>query len=131
MKQSYRCITNNPMVRDGGFSSAEYCDTDVLGLFRLVSGEVAKGYRLLSHPLTGSIRPDVTPYKTILISAVPGGAGGESALLMERAVLYAEELYALREKPAYTLWDERTKRDFMEIDLSIIEQALAVAQWDK
>ena len=125
---AFRCITNNPLLLDKGFTALEFHNTDVLGLFRIIIPEVAVGYRLLSHPLTGSIRPDITPYKTVLLSASPGAVDPVSLQLIDRATGYAERLYRLRETPLYTQWDARTREDFQLVDLSIVEQALEVAQ---
>ena len=125
---AFRCITNNPLLMDKGFTALEFHNTDVLGLFRIIIPEVAAGYRLLSHPLTGSIRPDITPYKTVLLSASPGAVDPVSLQLIDRATGYAERLYRLRETPLYTQWDARTREDFQLVDLSIVEQALEVAQ---
>lgn len=125
---AFRCITNNPLLLDKGFTALEFHNTDVLGLFRIIIPEVAAGYRLLSHPLTGSIRPDITPYKTVLLSASPGAVDPVSLQLIDRATGYAERLYRLRETPLYTQWDARTREDFQLVDLSIVEQALEVAQ---
>lgn len=65
MLESFRIITNNPAVVEKNYAENEYYDVDVLKLFQMVAGETAKGYRLLSHPLTSSVRPDITPYKTV------------------------------------------------------------------
>ena len=56
MGHPFRCITNNPMLIDRGFTDLEYYETDVLELFRVVFQKVNCGYRLLTHPLTGSGR---------------------------------------------------------------------------
>ena len=57
MLESFRIITNNPAVVEKNYAENEYYDVDVLKLFQMVAGETAKGYRLLSHPLTSSVRP--------------------------------------------------------------------------
>lgn len=123
-----RCVTNNPMLLNRGFSALEYYDIDVLSLFRILKKEIGDGYRILSHPLTGSIRPDITPYKSVLLSAERGTMDMESIRLINQAIRYAEDLYELREKPLYQLWDEAARQDFQLVDLSIIEQALEVEQ---
>ena len=123
-----RCITNNPLLLDRGFSALEFHETDVLSLFHIVLKEVTNGYRLLSHPLTGSIRPDITPYKTILLSDRPAETDFTSVQLIDKAIHYAENLYQLRDVPIYQLWSAKEQKDFQLVDLSIIEQALEVAQ---
>lgn len=132
MGNSFRCVTNNPLLREKGFTAPEYYDTDVLGLFRIVLSEIEGGYRLLSHPLSGSIRPDITPYKTILLSPQAGeGEDRESQVLIENAIRYAEDLYGLREVPIYKKWSSTAKMDFQLVDLSIVERALEVAQMNR
>lgn len=127
MSIKYRCISNNPLFREKSFPGLEYHETDILSLFRLISSEVATGSRLLSHPLTGSIRPDITPYKTVLISCEKGEPDCTSVLLMEKAIRYTEDLYKLREVPLYERWGDAAKADFQMIDYSIIKQALEVS----
>lgn len=132
MGNSFRCITNNPLVKERGFWELEYYDTDVLGLFHLVKSEVEAGYKLLTHPLSGSIRPDITPYKTVLLSAgAEKERDGESEVLIEKAIRYAGDLYGLRDVPVYKRWNDAAKKDFQLVDLSIIERALEVAQMNR
>ena len=124
MGHPFRCITNNPMLIDRGFTDLEYYETDVLELFRVVFQKVNCGYRLLTHPLTGSIRPDITPYKTVLLS-------GTAGTLIGKAIRYAEDLYRLRDIPVYKKWGKAAREDFQLIDLSIIERALEVEEMGK
>lgn len=132
MGYPFRCVTNNPLLKERGFSKLEYYETDVLGLFRIVSQDVSAGFRLLTHPLTGSVRPDITPYKTVLLSKdAEEEADVESVRLIGNAVRYAEDLYRLREVPIYKKWGSEAKKDFQLIDLSIIERALEVAQMNR
>lgn len=127
MLESFRIITNNPAVAEKNYAENEYYDVDVLKLFQMVAGETAKGYRLLSHPLTSSVRPDITPYKTVFLSKSRGSVDAESQILIEQAIDYAEKLYEIREIPIYQRWDDKAKNDFQLIDLSITERALEIA----
>lgn len=131
MGHPFRCITNNPMLMDRGFTDLEFYETDVLELFREVLKKVTSGYRLLSHPLTGSIRPDITPYKTVLLSGTAGSVDMESVTLIEKAIRYAEDLYRMREVPVYRKWGKAALEDFQCIDLSIVERALEVEEMGK
>ena len=116
----------NPF-EEKNYAENEYYDVDVLKLFQMVAGETAKGYRLLSHPLTSSVRPDITPYKTVFLSKSRGSVDAESQILIEQAIAYAEKLYEIREIPIYQRWDDKAKNDFQLIDLSITERALEIA----
>ena len=112
MLESFRIITNNPAVVEKNYAENEYYDVDVLKLFQMVAGETAKGYRLLSHPLTSSVRPDITPYKTVFLSKSRGCVDAESQILIEQAIAYAERLYEIREIPIYQRWDDKAKKIF-------------------
>ena len=128
MLEPFRIITNNPAVAQKGYAENEYYNMNVLELFRMIAGETAKGCRLLSHPLTSSVRPDITPYKTVILSKRIGNPDMESLILIEQAVAYAEKLYEIREVPIFQRWDEEAKKDFQLIDLSITERALEIAE---
>jgi len=117
------------MMSEQKFPLVEYHSMNVLELLRLTADRISDGYRLLSHPLTGSIRPDITPYKSILISEDAGVSSAEEGRLMEHAIEYTEELYRQRKVPLSELWPESTKQDFQLVDYSIIRQALEVAQY--
>jgi len=62
-------ITNNPLVENEYKSSnyVEFTDTDLLGVLLHVRDMIHKGYKLMTHPLTGSIKPNESPYKTIIL----------------------------------------------------------------
>lgn len=78
-----------------------------------------------------SIRPDITPYKTVLLSGTAGTIDMESVTLIGKAIRYAEDLYRLRDIPVYKKWGKAAREDFQLIDLSIIERALEVEEMGK
>lgn len=121
----YRCITNNPIMLDGEFQNTEFIDMDILRLFYRVEQEVCKGYRLLTHPLTGSIRPDITPYKSVLLSECGGEPDRESIELIQKAIYYAYELETSHAKPD---WGINERLDFQFIDRDFIQNILVINQ---
>lgn len=52
---------------------------------------VAQGHQLISHPLAGSIKPNQNPYKSILISRLPGEIDIAVLKLAENCLRKAEE----------------------------------------
>ena len=50
MGHPFRCITNNPMLIDRGFTDLEYYETDVLELFRVVFQKVNYASADRKHP---------------------------------------------------------------------------------
>jgi hypothetical protein len=121
----YRYLTNNPIMLNDIYGEVEYSDISILELFYKVEGEVLKGFKLLSHPLTGSIRPDITPYKTVILSAESGPIDKESLSIIQKSIDYTYKLVSSHEPPD---WDENEKIDFQFVDRSIINYALERSQ---
>ena len=73
MGHPFRCITNNPMLIDRGFTDLEYYETDVLELFRVVFQKVEcripSSYASADRKHPAGISP---PYKTVLMSGTAG-----------------------------------------------------------
>ena len=70
-------VTNNPLV-EAQYSSrfrVVFLDTNLAGVLTHVRDCVHKGHKLLTHPLSGSVKPNETPYKSVLLSAAAGAAG--------------------------------------------------------
>jgi len=70
-------VTNNPLV-EAQYSSrfkVVFLNTGLDGVLTHVRDYVHKGHKLLTHPLSGSVKPNETPYKSVLMSAAAGAAG--------------------------------------------------------
>lgn len=98
-------VTNNPKVKD--YFAARHLarcykliwvegyTEDVLRSVRDLSH---KCYRLLTHPLTGSIKPNQTPYKTVVLENTPSQVlEPDSVVLAETAL--AKAVAMLRDRP--------------------------------
>jgi hypothetical protein len=68
----YRALTNNPLVREwGGASDGIHIiwqEGSLLDLLTKARDLVHLGWRLLNHPLASSIKPNQTPYKTLVLA---------------------------------------------------------------
>lgn len=116
-------ITNNQNVKEffqdldypiefieGGYGEVLYKTRDY----------VHKQYTLLTHPLSGSIKPNETPYKSIAIE--PGKDLDMFSLeLISNAVFTYEKLQHDLKTP---LWRDSILDDFRVIDLDLIKNAL-------
>ena len=78
-------VTNNPMVREK-LPEAEFFDTDYLGILKIVRDRVHLGHRLLTHPLSSSVKPGETPYKTVVISADKGSLDEKELSIIEDSI---------------------------------------------
>lgn len=114
-----RCVTNNPLIIKKGLINTEAVDSDTLSLLLFAKEYILKGHRLISHPLTGSIRPDVSPYKTILLSLSADKVEAESLNIINHAIEYTENLMSTHVNPLN--WDKKSLEDFQFIDMDIIE----------
>jgi len=112
-------ITNNPLAeakyRDK--YQVEFLDVSLAGTLIRVRDLVHKGHRLLTHPLSGSVKPNETPYKTVLLSGKPGPADAQSVYMIEEC-LAAVRKFASKPIP------ERYLPDLQTVDLSLIDGAL-------
>lgn len=63
-RRSYVIVTNNPLVleRLGDTHNVEYEDISYESVLERVRDKIHLGHTLLSHPLSGSVKPNETPY---------------------------------------------------------------------
>jgi len=116
-----KVITNNSMIYDL-FSKdwdVDYLDTSYKGVLRETRDYIHKGYKLLTHPLSGSVKPNETPYKTILVSEDGNNLNLESLSIIEKSIESAEKFYISSKEIS-----EEVLEDFREIDLSLIENVI-------
>jgi len=117
-------VTNNNNVKEFFEPISKYDVEFVEGgygeVLYKVRDYVHKNYTLLTHPLSGSIKPNETPYKSIAIEK-----GTEldmfSLELIGNAVSVYEKLQHDLKTP---MWVERILDDFRVIDLDLIKNAL-------
>ena len=122
--KDYIVITNNPMVLDKLKDTRNiiYREISYEEILREVRDRIHEGHTLLSHPLSGSVKPNETPYKSIMISEGKGEVDEGSLKLIENAIqacrkfIFKSDLY---EEPVYD--------DFQLIDWSLLESGMASA----
>lgn len=120
---SWTIITNNPLVKEKFFSlyEVEFYDMDYIEILETVRDKIHLGYRLLSHPLAGSIKPNETPYRTIIISKEKGNLDMDSLFHIENAIATTKKFIKNRPTPN---WSSVALFDFQTVDLSLIENVL-------
>ncbi|MEG0855637.1 MAG: GrdX family protein [Terrisporobacter sp.] len=117
-------VTNNNKVyeelrNDYNIYYKECSFRDVLVYVR---DKVHEGHTLLTHPLSSSIKPNETPYKSILISDKKNNLDNDSLLIIENAILSFDK-FAKDANHMIKLTD-KIRDDFKFVDLSIIKSAL-------
>jgi hypothetical protein len=117
-------ITNNPDVNSKFQDSfkVEFLEgktyMDVLYYTR---NAIHKGQELLTHPLSGSVKPNETPYKSIMVSAKVGELDGSGLIIIEESIQTAIKFIDNKKTPD---WTKRVLDDFRVIDLSLMENVI-------
>lgn len=117
----YIIITNNPLVKEKYVDKeVEYHDISYQDILQLVKNKIAVGHKILTHPLSGSVKPKETPYKSIMISKNKSSVDLESLEIIENAIATAEKFVERRDK-----WTEQVLKDFQLVDFTLIDSAMS------
>lgn len=122
--ETYIVVTNNPMVKENFGSShlVELKAVGVLELFVYIRDLVQAGHRLLTHPLCGSLKPNETPYRTVMVSSEKEYlVDAPSEMLIEECILAVRKF-----TPKNILWKEKVIEDFQYIDYTLISHVLEI-----
>lgn len=124
MMNKFVIITNNPLVRDelGQDYPVDYQDISYVEILKKVRDRVYEGHELLTHPLSGSVKPKETPYKSVMISEDIRGLDRESMQIIERAVQVCDKFRDRSDEYAPEVFE-----DFRIVDLTLISSALPSA----
>ncbi|SHJ04297.1 hypothetical protein SAMN02745975_01147 [Geosporobacter subterraneus DSM 17957] len=117
-------VTNNSLVHANYkdkldiIYSNNYSYLDILGIAR---DKIHEGYRLLTHPLSGSVKPNETPYKSLAISSDKGELDLDSLSIIEASIETAKKFIEGKKTPQ---WTEKILQDFELIDFYLIRSAV-------
>lgn len=117
-------ITNNASVHETYSETIkiEYLETaKFLEVLVHCRDRVHKGAKLLTHPLTGSIKPNETPFKSIMMTEDIGPLDVDSLTMIESAI---ETTKKFLNNSEIKEWPERILNDFRLIDFRLIRSAI-------
>lgn len=122
----YRIITNNRLclVKYGDQVPVEFLEgKGYMDVLFTVRDYIQKGWRLETHPMTGSLKPNQTPFKSIMISDLPVDREEfyEQEITIENGIMVCRKFQSIRKTPD---WPENLLEDFRLVDLSLIEGAI-------
>ena len=113
-------MTNNPLVNeilaDAGVWTVEYKpDLAYRDVLVYVRDKIYAGHTLYTHPLSGSVKPNETPYKSVIISIEPHGMNNDDAIMISDAITTTDKFQVLD-------WShsEQAMKDFRLIDYTLI-----------
>ena len=117
---NFTIFTNNPAVKATYPQLVTEVSGDVGDVFTAVRDAVHRGAVLISHPLAGSIKPNESPYKSVMASASVGALHTDSLALIEGAAA------VLRKMPLkHREYPQQVLDDFAVIDLDLMHSAMA------
>ncbi len=117
-------LTNNPLVyqhlKTQSQHHAVYHDVSLPDLLIITRDRVHQGHKLLTHPLSGSVKPNETPYKSISITEKPG-----ASLCLDSLMIIEQAIGMCRQMPVLNLpITKQMHQDFRLVDLTLISSAL-------
>ena len=116
----YIIITNNPLVKEKYVDKeVEFYDKKYQEILQIVKNKIALGHKILTHPLSGSVKPKETPYKSIMISKDKEYVDLDSLELIENAIATAEKFVERSDK-----WTPQVLKDFQLVDFTLIDSAM-------
>ena len=117
-----RIITNNPLVRTvlSEYYTVEYYEgISYREVLVKVRDLVYSGYELLTHPMAGSVKPNETMYKSIVVGTEMKSVEIEHCNLMMNALITCDKF-----KPLGVTYSEYHREDFRLIDYTLLCGAL-------
>jgi len=116
-------VSNNNIIKENLSSNFElvFIHGTLLQTMEKARDLIHKGYKLLTHPLSGSVKPNFTPYKTIVLERREGKVDIDSLKIMEDSISRTVSLIEDKSTPD---WPEKYLKDFRLIDYDLIKNAL-------
>lgn len=120
-------ITNNPKVKEEvQVREVLFKDTTYIGILEASRDLIHEGYELLSHPLYGSVKPNETPYRTVILKK-GNRLDINSLTLIEEAIITASKFQNNKKTPK---WTESVQDDFRVIDYDIFYNTIQRMQYE-
>ncbi|WP_315168787.1 GrdX family protein [Metaclostridioides mangenotii] len=110
-------ITNNSKVKEETSDDLNilYKEVGYIDILKICRDLIHEGFNLLSHPLYGSVKPNETPYRTIILNK--GNTLDVNSLsLIEESINTTTKFQNDKITPN---WTESVKDDFRVIDFDI------------
>lgn len=115
-------MTNNDLISEkyNKVVDITFVDGQYIDVLRYARDMIHKGSILITHPLMGSVKPNETPFRSIIISEGTK-LDVESLTIIESSIAVTEKFQKDNKVP---LWSEKTLNDFRFVDLKLLESAL-------
>lgn len=125
MQIKFQIVTNNPLVREryGDTHDVKFLDVSIEQIMETVRDLCLSGHELLTHPLSGSVKPGETPYKSILVSSHKGQADMDGYKKCQAAVDACAKFKTMDKYRSPSVLD-----DFQLVDYTLISSGIQSAE---
>lgn len=115
-------LTNNSRAVEKYGDKVEvlYIDTSYLDVLYHVRDKIHLQYKLLTHPMAGSLKPNQTPFKSVLLEKSEG-MDMQSLILIENSIEAAKKFLNYKSVPN---WPKLILEDFKTVDLSLVDYSI-------
>lgn len=117
-----KLITNNPKFKSFKNKRIEVIlhENSYMDILEITRDYVHRNYKILTHPLYGSVKPNETVYRTILIEE-NDKLDNNSVMLISEAI---ETFKKFKKNKITPNWTEQVKDDFSVIDYDLLKNAI-------
>ena len=121
-KEKCTIVTNNDRVDDKykDMMKVEMVDSYEEVLIK-ARDMVYDRHRLLTHPQAGSLKPNQTPYRSIIVYPSDNSSNMDDVMMIEKAIETFNKFREIKETPKY---EEKIANDYKTIDLSMIDNVI-------
>lgn len=122
--RDYLILTNNPLVHSrmegrGAYTVRFQPEKGFRDILVQARDLIYAGHILYTHPLAGSVKPNETPYKSLVVSMDVHGFAPEHGELIANAIAVFDKFPSLRRT-----YSESVLRDFQLIDYTLLTGAI-------
>ncbi|MDW5300089.1 MAG: GrdX family protein [Sedimentibacter sp.] len=117
-------ITNNELVysKYKDIYKIAFIQGDFREVLITARDKIHEGYELLTHPMSSSVKPNETPYKSVIIADSKGKLNLDSIYIIENSIMTYDNF----NKNKFGFITEEIIKDFKLIDLTVLESALNI-----
>ena len=114
----YQILTNNPLVArclGEDYAVTLYPEDSYRDILVRVRDLVYAGHKLYTHPLSGSVKPNETPYKSVVVSKAPHKMNADEAAIISNCVEAYDKF-----TPRNRMLSDKVLGDFQLIDYTLL-----------
>ena len=119
-ERDFLILTNNPLVpacmEGKGKYTIRFCpEKSYREILVMARDMVYAGHTLYTHPLSGSVKPNETPYKSVIVSLAPHDFDQQGAEIISNAIGVCDKFV-----PCTRQYTQQVLEDFQLIDYTLL-----------